>query len=178
MPVTGFSEFVPNPLYSGPVKPRLARFEEVPFTTTTAEVDALRAGTIDFGYLPLNDLATKAELERLGYRLVAWPQYGWTGILLQYSNGVAGRILAQLPVRQAMEHLVNMGRVLKVVLHGYGHYFSGPVPTNGPFANAADRHDPYPYSVSAARSVLRSHGWTVRPNGESTCSRPGSGPAE
>ncbi len=178
VPVTGFSEFSPNPLYSGPIQPRLAHFEEVPFTSSTSELDALRAGTVDYGYLPLSALPARKTLEGVGYRLVPWPQYGWTGVLLQYSNGLAGRILAQLPVRQAMMHLLDMHRILAEILHGYGTYFSGPVPTSGPFANSADRTDPYPYSVAAARQVLRSHGWTVRPDGVTSCARPGEGAAD
>jgi peptide/nickel transport system substrate-binding protein len=46
--------FVPNPHYSGPVKPALAEFEEVPFTTAAAEYTALLQGLpeIGVGYLP------------------------------------------------------------------------------------------------------------------------------
>ena len=40
----GNSTFVPNPDYSGPVKPTLAKFEELPFTTESAEYNVLQAG--------------------------------------------------------------------------------------------------------------------------------------
>ncbi len=39
----GNSTFVPNKSYSGPVKPTLARFEELPFTTESAEYNVLQA---------------------------------------------------------------------------------------------------------------------------------------
>jgi len=39
----GHSTFVPNASYSGPVKPTLAKFEEVPFTTESAEYNVLQA---------------------------------------------------------------------------------------------------------------------------------------
>ena len=39
----GHVTFVPNKSYSGPVKPKLAAFQEVPFTTDAAEYDVLRS---------------------------------------------------------------------------------------------------------------------------------------
>ena len=41
--VDGHATFVPNPRYSGPVKPTLSKFEEVPFTSEAAEYKALRS---------------------------------------------------------------------------------------------------------------------------------------
>jgi peptide/nickel transport system substrate-binding protein len=37
---------------------------------------------------------------------------------------------------------------------------------------------PYPFSVSAAKKLLTSHGWKVVPNGVSTCAKPGTGSGE
>jgi len=48
----GYSAFVPNPKYSGPVKPKLDKFIEQPFTTAQAELNVLRSGGVDYGYLP------------------------------------------------------------------------------------------------------------------------------
>ena len=39
----GHITFVPNTKYSGPVKPHLAQFQEVPFTTDSAEYNVLRS---------------------------------------------------------------------------------------------------------------------------------------
>jgi len=54
---------VPNMSYSGPNKPKLAEFQEVPFTTDTAEYDVLQspssATKIDFGYIPQQDVPAK-----------------------------------------------------------------------------------------------------------------------
>jgi peptide/nickel transport system substrate-binding protein len=36
------------------------------------------------------------------------------------------------------------------------------------------RTNPYPFSISDAVSVLKSHGWTVVPDGTDTCSSPGT----
>ena len=53
--VTGASTFAPNKAYTGPGKPKIAKFEELPFTSTSAEFDALRSGQVDYGYLPPED---------------------------------------------------------------------------------------------------------------------------
>ena len=53
---------VPNPSYSGPVKPTLKEFVEVPFTSDTAEFNALVGGNVNFGYLPTQDV-TQADQE-------------------------------------------------------------------------------------------------------------------
>src|SRR5215472_4992643 len=60
----GHVAFVPNPKYSGPVKPTLSKFEEVPFTTDAAEYNVLRSAAaggqkIDVGYLPQQDAPPK-----------------------------------------------------------------------------------------------------------------------
>ena len=58
----GHVTFVPNKSYSGPVKPSLSQFQEVPFTTDSAEYGVLQAPnsqTIDVGYLPEQDAPAK-----------------------------------------------------------------------------------------------------------------------
>ena len=75
----GNSAFVPNQAYSGPVKPTLAEFEEVPFTTESAEYNVLQAGAaggqkLDVGYLPTTDAPTKPADAAVG----ANPLSGYT----------------------------------------------------------------------------------------------------
>ena len=59
----GHVTYVPNTSYSGPVKPKLSEFQEVPFTTDAAEYDVLRSSSssskIDVGYVPAEDLPAK-----------------------------------------------------------------------------------------------------------------------
>ena len=43
----------PNPKYSGPVKPKIDKFVQLPFTSNAAEFNALVGGKITVGYLPL-----------------------------------------------------------------------------------------------------------------------------
>ena len=65
----GGSVFVPNKAYSGSPKPRLARFQEIPFASESAEYDALQTGSagdsqrIDVGYLPTTDAPANATTD-------------------------------------------------------------------------------------------------------------------
>jgi peptide/nickel transport system substrate-binding protein len=45
-----------------------------------------------------------------------------------------------------------------------------------PYTPSDAVHTPYPFSLSAAASLLRSHGWKVVPNGQTTCAKAGTGP--
>ena len=47
-----------------------------------------------------------------------------------------------------------------------------------PYSPANALNNPYPFSVSAAASLLKSHGWKVVPGGVSTCAKPGTGAGE
>ena len=46
------------------------------------------------------------------------------------------------------------------------------------FASAQETHNFYPYNLSAAKALLKSHGWTIVPGGVDTCAKPGTGAGE
>jgi peptide/nickel transport system substrate-binding protein len=175
-PSTGFSGFSPNPRYSGPRTGNVSKFDELPFTSDAAEFDAVRSGQVDYGYLPTEDLSQEKELEANGRKLAKWPPWGFNGIELNYTNPVVGSILKQLYVRQALEHLIDQPQIVKDIFHGTAFPTYGPVPLlpKNPLTTSVERHDPYPYSVKAAVSLLTGHGWTIHPKGVDVCSRPGS----
>ncbi|HUY97779.1 MAG TPA: ABC transporter substrate-binding protein [Verrucomicrobiae bacterium] len=179
-PATDYVTFRPNPHYSGTHKPRYKQFVEVPFTSDAAEFNALEAGQLDYGYVPLNDLSTIPALKRKGYKIEYWAQDTMGGLLLNYApKNVGLPIVRQLYVRQALTHLVDMSAIERVFEHGTGSYAAGPIPNPGgtnPEVTAYARHDPYPFSVKAAKSLLSSHGWKVVPNGTTTCAHPGTTP--
>jgi len=177
--VTGRVVFVPNPRYSGPDKPRLAKFIEEPFTSPAAEYDALRAGQLDVGYIPPEDLSTRPALRRAGFTFGQWPVYGFNSLLVNFHNPRVGPLFRQLYLRQALERLINQPEWITKSLGGYG------VPTHGPVVNGArslvgpvERAYPYPYSPTAARALLRAHGWAIHPNRLTTCASPGRGPSQ
>ena len=184
----GNSTFVPNPGYSGPVKPTLAKFEELPFTTESAEYNVLQAGaagagqTIDVGYLPTTDAPTKPAGATVGANpvngytlapLIQWAiNYFPVNLQSTTSNGPVDR---QLYFRQALQYLMNQKAVIDGPLHGYGAYTVGPVGTYPatPYLSAQGKQgDPFPYNPEKARELLASHGWNVVPNGITTCQDP------
>ncbi len=103
------------------------------------------------------------------------------GILdLNFTNRTVGPIFKQLYIRQAMQDLVNQPQISKDVYHGLAYPTYGPIPIE-PKSSCLDSallKNPYPYSVSNAKKLLSSHGWTVKPEGTDTCAKPGTGAGE
>jgi peptide/nickel transport system substrate-binding protein len=179
-PATGETTFVPNKTYIGPDKPKIARFEEVPFTSTAAEFDALRSGELDYGYLPTEDLSQKSYFPSHGYDVVKWPDFGFNGMFLNFSNPTVGPIFDQLYIRQAMQDLINQPQISKDIYHGQAFPTYGPVPITpkSEYLSKALTKNPYPYSVSNAKKLLSSHGWAVHVDGIDKCVKPGTGSGE
>jgi peptide/nickel transport system substrate-binding protein len=182
----GHITFVPNKSYSGPVKPKLAAFSEVPFTTDTAEYNVLRspsAGTkIDFGYLPQQNAPPKPAGAAVGanplsgYTLVPWTFWAINYFVVNYQSTTGNApIIRQLYFRQVLENLMNQAAVVQGPLRGYGTETVGPVSDTPPTAFLSPKGKAghaFPYDPAKAKSVLTSHGWTVAPNGVSTCANP------
>jgi peptide/nickel transport system substrate-binding protein len=182
----GTATFVPNPSYSGPQKPHLARFVELPFTSAAAEFSVLRAGQasggpgtsgqqISVGYVPSNDLPQQPALRSQGYQLVRDIPFGFDYIEPNFNNPKVGPVFRQLYFRQAFQHLIDQTGWAHAYYGGLGVPTYSPVPAQppNPYADASASVDPYPFSVPAARSLLAAHGWTIVPDGHTTCARPG-----
>jgi peptide/nickel transport system substrate-binding protein len=183
----GHDTFVPNKAYTGPVKPKLDAFQEVPFTTDAAEYDVLRAGSsstkIDVGYLPDQDAPPKPANAAVGSNPLPGytldPLYPW-GIdyyALNYNSTISDHaaVFKQLYFRQALAYLLNNSALISGPLRGYGAATVGPVAATPPskFLSATGKKgNPYPYNPAKAKSLLASHGWTVVPGGTTTCTDP------
>ncbi|HVA20510.1 MAG TPA: ABC transporter substrate-binding protein [Candidatus Micrarchaeia archaeon] len=176
-PSTGYAAFSLNRTYSGPMSGAVTKFVEVPFTSNTAEFDSLRAGSVDVGYLPFEDLNQRGYLTGHGYGLADWQTFGINYIPLNYNNPTDGPIVQQLYVRQALQSLIDQPAYIKDIFRGHAVATYGPVPIKpaNAFASPQEQDNPYPFSVSRAKSLLRDNGWTVRPGGTSTCASPGGG---
>ncbi|MGH3276840.1 MAG: ABC transporter substrate-binding protein, partial [Streptosporangiaceae bacterium] len=174
----GYAKFAYNTAYSGPAVGKLKFFVEEPFTTDTAELNVLRSGsTIDYGYVPTQEASQSGQLASQGYVKTPWQGWGTTFFLMNYHNPVTGPIVAQPYIRQAMQSLVDEPAFLQGPMKGYGHLNYGPVPSQpaNPYSDAYETKGPWPYSPKTAVSMLSSHGWSVKPNGTTTCTSPGSG---
>jgi peptide/nickel transport system substrate-binding protein len=183
----GHIQFVPNKSYSGPVKPKLSVFEEVPFTTDAAEYDVLRSPSsttkISVGYLPDQDAPAKPSSATVGpnplpgYTLDPLYPWGIDYYVMNYQSTDSDHaaIFKQLYFRQAMAYLMNQAAIIKGPLRGYGALTVGPVAAT-PFTkwlSATGRAgDPFPFNPGKAKSLLASHGWSVVPQGTTTCTDP------
>jgi peptide/nickel transport system substrate-binding protein len=184
----GHVTFVPNKKYSGPVKPKLSALQEVPFTTDAAEYDVMQSPSsstkIDVGYLPYQDAPVKPTdatvgrnpLSARGYTLDPWEIWGINYYVLNYQSTTgSGPIFKQLYFREALAYLMNQAAVISGPLRGYGTATVGPVP-NTPVTSflspKGKQGTRFPYDPGKAKALLTSHGWTVVPNGATTCSDP------
>jgi peptide/nickel transport system substrate-binding protein len=176
---SGYIKMVPNESYSGSLKPKIGAFEEEPFTSDSAEFDALRSGSLTIGYVPPQDLAQKAQLKKQeGYSFSAWNVYGFIWFPVNFTNTKVGPIFKQLYFRQAFQSLINQKQYIKDFLDGIGSVDNGPVPTY-PAKNLYESPleatgQVFPYSPTKARNLLKDNGWTVNPGGTSVCARPGT----
>ncbi len=177
----GKAVFVPNAKYSGPDKPKLSKFVELPFTSASAEFNVLRAGNnaITYGYIPTQDVSQKSTIESLGYKVEPWIDLGFNFFPLNLNNPSYGPVFRQLYFRQALEHLIDQPAWISHFFEGYGTTSSSPVPTepSNTFADATSRSIQYPYSISAAKNLLTTHGWKIV-NGVMTCESPGTSATE
>lgn len=179
----GYAKLVPNLAYSGPVKPSISAIEELPFTSDTAEFDALRSGELTIGYIPQEDLSQKAELEKVqGYKFSPWDALAFDFIPYNFTNPTTGPLFKQLYFRQAIQSLVNQRQYVAKFFDGLGVPENSPVPAipkGNPYLSPLASHGlVYPYSPQHAVKLLKDNGWKVVPGGESFCTHPGTGPGE
>jgi peptide/nickel transport system substrate-binding protein len=187
---TGNVTMVPNPTYSGPVKPTIKKLVLLPFTSDSAEYNALVGGKVNVGYLPVQDITAStsnplkagANNPRLSGKFNLDPLYSWSINYFPYNynstadNGNAGKIYSQLYFRQAFQYLVDQPLYISKLYHGYGVPTYGPVPTEPPnsFASSFEKSNPYPYNPGKAKSLLSAHGWKVVAGGQTTCQKAGT----
>ncbi len=195
----GFT-MVPNSKYSGPNKPKIKEYIDKAYTSTSAMFDALASGTLDVGHLGLTELTAPAKkigkpgsppvvgpnVPRLSATYTLAPSGTWQITYFPYNfnstgdTGNAGPIFRQLYFRQAMQHLVDQTLLVSRLDKGYGIPNYGMIPdvVKSQYLSKTAYKNPYPYSVSAAKSLLKSHGWKVVSGGTDTCAKPGTGPGK
>jgi len=178
---TDANTMVPNPAYTGPNKPSIKVFQEEAFTSDAAEYTALLDGGLTVGLVPSTDYPQIGSLKAKGYNVFGYPNFGWDYMPFNFSNTTNhwNKVIAQLYVRQALAHLVDSAGYIKGIYHGYAAPAYGPVPSipASPFTPANAVTPPYPFSISAATSLLSAHGWKIV-NGTQTCETAGTGAAD
>jgi peptide/nickel transport system substrate-binding protein len=194
----GVVTFVPNPVYSGPDRPYLDEFRQVPTFSDEEQYEMLRAGAaggagtdrVHVGYLPLS-FATEPADDPVrggpnplhpGYRLVPQVAFCIRYISLNYNNPtVTGDLFRQTYVRQSMQQTLDQDDAVSAIYGGYAYRQNGPVPmlpaTSLVSPGQREGAWPLPFDPAAAKARLEANGWdtSVTP---AVCVRPGTGPGE
>ncbi len=178
--VTHTASFNANPHYTGPTKPRLAGYKVYSYTTETAEIDALRSGTLTFGYLPPSSLGEESYFKSHGFAIKPWPVFYNEVVELGYTSTTWGPLVKQLYIRQALQHLINEKLYIEKTMGGFGIPDYGPVADypGSSYVSPGIRKDPYPYDPQASVKLLTSHGWAKGADGVETCKRSGTGKSD
>jgi peptide/nickel transport system substrate-binding protein len=178
---TGSLTMAPNPAYGGPHASPQSTVSFVSFTSDAAEFNAVKAGSIDVGYVPLTDVPQVSSLTGT-YNEFGYNDFGWSYVAYNFmdTTGDFNHIIGQLYIRQAVAHLEDQAGYIKAFFYGAGGEAYGPVPSIpvSPYTPSNAMTNPYPFSASSAEALLKSHGWTIVPNGTDTCANPGTGPSQ
>jgi peptide/nickel transport system substrate-binding protein len=179
---TGAYTMAPNPSYDGPKSKVVPTLQAVPYTSDTAEFNAVLSKSVDIGYVPQTDVPQLARVKAAGYHVFGYPDWGFSYVNYNFADktGDFNNIINQLYVRQALAHLQDEVGYVKAFFHGAGGLDYGPVPAVpvSPYSPSNALKNPYPFSVTAAANLLKSHGWHLVPGGVSTCAKPGTGAGE
>jgi peptide/nickel transport system substrate-binding protein len=177
-PSTGSFTMVPNKAYTGPDPAHFTQLDMLQYTSDAAEFDALQSGVLTIGLVPSENFANIPALKSKGFTVWGYPTGGMWYITLNFADTTNhwNDIIGQLYVRQALQHLMNQPAMVKGIFHEAAIVSNGPTPSLPPstFLPTSATTADYPYSISAAKSLLTSHGWKVVPNGTTTCVKPGS----
>jgi peptide/nickel transport system substrate-binding protein len=168
---------VPNPKYSGSPKPSISKLVLLPFTSEAAlynEVRSSGTGAITVADLPQQYAPQVPTLTGEGYDYNKAASYSVNYFPFNLHNPQVGPIFSQLYFRQAFQHLIDQPGWISAFLSHTANPTYGPIPPSppSPLAGAVASTNPYPFSVSAAKALLTSHGWKVVPGGSTTCQNP------
>jgi peptide/nickel transport system substrate-binding protein len=175
----GTVTFVPNEHYCGPNRPYLDEFRQVPTSSDEEQYRLLQAspdapGALQVGFLPHGLPAEAPE----HYRLVPQEVYLINYMPLNFGNPtVAGRLIRQAYVRQALQCTLDQDTAIRDTFHGCGYQTTGPVPAvpDSDRISPARRRNTMRFDVRRARQLLADHGWDVSRT-PATCVHPGAGP--
>jgi peptide/nickel transport system substrate-binding protein len=179
--------FVPNTAYSGSPKPTISAFKLVPYTSDSAEYTALRTGQLDVGYIPSADLPEKPtsqvlpSTDPLGSSFTLDPGYSDEISYYQenFNNPTLGAVFKQMYAREALQEVADQNGIDESIYRGYAYATSGVIPSEpasqwvSSIQSANGGQGPYPFSISNAKSLLTSHGWTEQ-GGTDVCTKPGT----
>ena len=176
---TGAFTLTPNTAYGGPHARTMSTLQAIPFTSPEAEFDAVLAGDVDVGFIPLIDVKEASAVKARGFNVFGYPSFAFNYMVYNFfdKTGHFNAVIAQLYMRQAIAHLEDQAGYIQAFFGGAGGPAYGPIPAlpASPYVPADAVTDPYPFSIPAAIALLKSHGWTVPPSGADVCAKAGDG---
>ena len=183
---SGNVSMVPNKAYSGAPKPSIATLKFLPYTDDTTEYTALKAGSVDVGYVPSADLPPRSGTAVLppsnplgsAYNLQPFYSFGIIYAQPNFNNPTVGPMVRQLYMRQALQETDDQLGIDKAIYRGYAVPTSGPAPNTPPgnqwqppIQKENNEQGPYPFSIAKAKALLTSHGWAEQ-GGVMACQDP------
>ncbi len=178
----GSFTLVPNPNYPGPGP--YATIQVNTYTSVTAQLNAVESGSLEIAQVDFSQLGAVSQLRSDGYSVFGGPNFGWKGGVINFKDrtGDFDNIIKPLYMRQAIAHLIDQPAYVKGIFKNAAVPNYGPVPAEPatPYTPSNNKSvgGPYPYSPSTTVSLLKSHGWKVVPNGQTTCQQAGTGAGE
>ena len=112
----------PNPSYGGPTLEVVPTLQAIPYTSDTAEFNAVLSHSIDIGYMPQTDVPQLSAVKAAGYHVFGYPDWGFDYVNYNFADktGDFNNIISQLYVRQALAHLEDEEGYVKAFFHGAG----------------------------------------------------------
>jgi peptide/nickel transport system substrate-binding protein len=176
---TGGFTMVPNTTYGGPHATKMSTFQGVPFTSTTAEFNAIKAGSIDVANVATDDVPQLPAVLREGYNYFGEPDFGmnFANYNFKDTTGDFDNIVNQLYFRQAMAHLEDQQGWIKAFMHGAGAPAYGPIPAypQSPYLPLTRRPTRTRSAFPTPSRLLKNNGWTVTAGGTDVCAKAGTG---
>ncbi|HEX3616043.1 MAG TPA: ABC transporter substrate-binding protein [Solirubrobacteraceae bacterium] len=169
----------PNTSYGLKPKPNFT-FKENTYTSSTALVDAMESGSVEIGQIdPGTQLPIIPTLNSKGFSVFGAPEWGWFGGFFNFKDTTDhfNKVIAQPYMRGVFAELTNETEITNDIYHGWAVPAYGPVASapDSPYLTAASTKANYPYNPSKAVATLKAHGWSVKPGGQTTCAKAGSG---
>jgi len=181
----GNATFQPNSHYNGPQKAQVKFVKEVAYTLNDCGENDLQAGKIDLGFVDPTILTHRRQVlvrrvptgvnSRVATTIITGSEWDFNYAPFNFSS--ADRSLLQSRSSTSARRLqtaVDQTGIITNVDKGYGFPIYSPLPPNTPSTISGAVPNPYPFSLSAAKALLTSHGWTEE-GGVMTCTSPGTG---
>jgi peptide/nickel transport system substrate-binding protein len=173
----GQVKLVRNQAYDGTDPAHADEVNLLPFTSADAEVNAVRAKSVDYGYIPSSALAQEQQYTGLGYRVQPWTGWSVTYMPYNFHHPQMGAVFSRLYVRQALQHAIDQVGISDVVWHGAADPGYGPVPQEpaSDYLSEVQANNPYPFDPAASTQLFAAHGWTRGGDGVLACANAGTG---